>query len=386
MDTPEYDIAISGAGPVGSALALLLAGRTSRPERIVLIDKRFAADSTEAPPPQADPRTLALNHGSRALLEQLGAWPKAASEIQTVHVSQRGRLGRTLIRHDELKVPRLGSVVGYESLLAALHQAVGRSGIAIIPATPNTPAVGHNVTLDTGGTTQRARLLIQSDGEKPQGIERDYNQHAVLTVVEASRVKPGWAFERFTATGPLAILPHPAGGSTYAVVWCCAPEQASRLQALDNAQFATELHTMFGDRLGSFSCLTPRHVFPLTLHAGPIVLNSRTVAIGNAAQTLHPVAGQGLNLGLRDAAQLAHALGAWLSQPTAPPEPVLNAFAAQRRQDRWLTTGITDFLPRIFSTRNPLVEHASGLSLLAMDLSATLRAPLARHLLQGQRS
>ena len=122
------------------------------------------------------------------------------------------------------------------------------------------------------------------------------------------------------------------------------------------------------------------------MHAGPSLINDRTVAIGNAAQTLHPVAGQGLNLGLRDAAQLGLALGPWLAQPDADPAPLLARFANMRRPDRWLTGGITDFLPRVFSTGNPLVEHAGGLALLALDLASPLRTPLARHLLQGLRN
>src|SRR5690606_27669903 len=128
---PMYDIAISGAGPVGSALALLLASRTPQPERIILLGKVASDDTAASSPheaePVADPRTLALNHGSRTLLEQLQAWPRHSADITNVHVSQRGRLGRTLIRHDELGVPRLGSVAGYDAVLASLHAALRRS-------------------------------------------------------------------------------------------------------------------------------------------------------------------------------------------------------------------------------------------------------------------
>jgi len=152
-------------------------------------------------------------------------------------------------------------------------------------------------------------------------------------------------------------------------------------------------------------------VFPLSLHAGPSLVNARCVAIGNAAQTLHPVAGQGLNLGLRDAAQFAQAMAPWLArlhgtgseearpgvarpgaarpspaQAESDPAPLLRQFAGRRRADRWLTAGITDFLPRVFATGNPLVEHAGGLALLALDLAPPLRKPLARHLLQGLRT
>jgi 2-octaprenyl-6-methoxyphenol hydroxylase len=397
MDTPTYDIAISGAGPAGSALALILASKAPNPGRIAVMGRHFAAAAGAAAAVaasagattegrQTDPRTLALNHGSRVLLEQLGAWPDAAASIDIVHVSQRGRLGRTLIDSGELGVPRLGSVVAYDALLACLHNALRESGVALIDAAPTQQVVGGHVEMDVGDQCISAALAVQSDGSRPKGIRRDYKQHAVLAVLRASRPRKGWAFERFTDEGPLAMLPHPDGNDLYAAVWCCPPTQAAHIMALDKADFEHELHSQFGDRLGRFDCIGERHVFPLALHAGPSLINARTVAIGNAAQTLHPVAGQGLNLGLRDAAQLGQALTPWLARPDTDPTHRLAQFARTRRPDRWLTAGITDFLPRIFATRNPLVEHAGGAALLALDLLPPLRNTLARQLLQGLRA
>jgi len=411
MDTPLYDIAISGAGPAGSALALLLAAKSPRPERIAVLDRR--PQPAEAGPRAGgmDPRTLALNHGSRALLETLCAWPAESASIETVHVSQKGRLGRTLIQHSELGVPRLGSVVGYETLLTALHTSLRDSGVTLIEGRPaQTLAAGH-VEFQLEGRRIRSLLAVQSDGARPRGVERHYEQDAVLATVLASRPRPGWAFERFTTQGPLALLPHPQGGDAYALVWCRRPAEAARLRGLDEPDFVAALHDCFGDRLGRFRCVGERHVFPLSLHAGPSLVNARCVAIGNAAQTLHPVAGQGLNLGLRDAAQFAQAMAPWLArlhgtgseearpgaarpgvarpspaQAESDPAPLLRQFAGRRRADRWLTAGITDFLPRVFATGNPLVEHAGGLALLALDLAPPLRKPLARHLLQGLRT
>ncbi|GAB2896993.1 FAD-dependent monooxygenase [Paralcaligenes ginsengisoli] len=386
MDSPEYDIAITGDGPVGCTLALLLAGKAPIPQRIALIGKHFLAPGLTAVTEATDPRTLAINHGSRVLLEHLQAWPDQAASIETVHVSQRGRLGRTLVRHTELNVPRLGSVVSYDRLLATLHAAVARCGIDVISASTVTTQCAGTVRIDLADRSLSSALLVQSDGARPKGVQRDYRQHAVLATVRASRPAQNWAYERFTAEGPLAVLPHPQAANLYGIVWCCSPLRAEDLRGLDDQTFATALHEQFGDRLGHFTCIGPRHVFPLALHAGPSLLNGRTVAIGNAAQTLHPVAGQGLNLGLRDAVQLAQSLAPWLQRSQDDPGPLLARFAQNRRPDRWLTAGITDFLPRIFATKNPLIEHACGLSLLALDLSATLRAPLARHLLRGLRS
>jgi len=397
MDTPEYDIVISGAGPVGAVLALLLAAGAARPERIALLGRQPRAAPAQAPatdtrpsPASAsiapdDPRTLALNHGSRELLEQLGAWPDRSASIETVHVSQRGRLGRTLIRHEEFGVPRLGSVVAYDALMAALRQALAQSGVALLETAGAAPEAGGPL-VDAAGRRIEGAIRVQSDGARPRGLRRDYGQHAVLAAVRPSRPRSGWAYERFTSQGPLAMLPHPQGDDCYGVVWCCHPEQAQALAAMPDDGFAAALGEAFGERLGSFQCAGARHVFPLALHAGPSLLGPHAVAIGNAAQTLHPVAGQGLNLGLRDAAQLAQALRGWLPRPEQDPAPVLADFARRRRADRWLTSGLTDLMPRVFATRNPLVEHAGGLALLALDLSASLRAPLARHLLQGLRS
>jgi len=385
MQAPEFDIAIAGAGPVGSALALLLARHAPRPERILLVGAPFLDSAPPAPQKAPDPRSLAMNHGSRSVLEQLGAWPAHSASIETVHVSQRGRLGRTVIRHDEMGVPRLGSVVAYHDLLACLHAAVRHCGVTMSQASQAYPLIAQHVHLQVDGRDISSAVTILSDGSRPSGLRREYNQHAVLTTVRASQPQARWAFERFTDQGPLALLPHPDGPDRYGVVWCCAPQHAEALRRLDPPAFNQALSRVFGDRLGRLECQGLRHVFPLSLNAGPQLLNPRTVAIGNAAQTLHPVAGQGLNLGLRDAVQLSQALAPWLVQPGQAPGPLLESFARRRKADRWLTTGITDFLPRIFSTRNPLVEHCSGIGLLAMDLIPPLRASLGRHLMQGLR-
>ena len=389
MHTLTHDIIINGAGPVGSTLALMLAAKTGCPERIALVgkfvghtDESHAQENTHEP----DPRTLALNHGSRVLLDQFGAWPAKAADIHTVHVSQQGRLGRTLIDRNDLNVPRLGSVVAYSSLLATLHDSLHNSGIDVIghPRASVTLS-GENVVCDLPDRPLRAKLAIQSDGQQPQGLKRQYNQDALLASARASIPDPNMAYERFTRQGPLALLPHPDDPSVYAVVWCCSPEQASRLHDMERCQFDIALNQHFGERLGVLQSLGPRHVFPLAMHAGATIINQRTVAIGNAAQTLHPVAGQGLNLGLRDVAQLALTLAPWLANPANDVTPYLTEFTRRRRLDRWVTASITDFLPRVFTTGNPLVEHGSGLALLGLDVIPPARHTLARHLLQGLR-
>lgn len=382
MSAPTHDLAILGSGPVGCVLALALARTAPHPERIALMGP---APATRPPGQSADPRALALNHGSRQLLQQLGAWPQRAADILTVHVSQSGHLGRTLIDQAELAVPRLGSVVAYDDLLDALHAAVVRSGVRHIPERPPRPQSGQPVTLRLPSGPVTSRLVLISDGARPRGLHREYDQQAVLATIRAANPTPGRAFERFTRTGPLAMLPHPAGHDLYSLVWCVRPAQAATLPALPEDAFNAALQAAFGQRLGRLQRVGAASTFPLSLHAGPSLQGQGIVAVGNAAQTLHPVAGQGLNLGLRDAAQLAHVLQPWLATPGQPVQALLEHYARQRRLDRGLTLGITDTLPRVFATDNPLLRHACGIGLAALDVLPILRKPLARHLLQGQR-
>jgi len=389
MNTADFDVVILGAGPAGSALALALARKARDPARIALMGPprppAGAPGKGRSASAGVDPRCLALNHGSRVFLETLGAWPNQAAEIHYVHVSQRHRLGRVIIDHDDLDVPRLGNVVRYDDLLDTLQNALEHSGVTRIEARGLPRLSAHRIECRHDAGVVTARLAIQSDGARPEGMARHYGQHAVLTNVRVSHPRDGWAYERFTQTGPLAALPHPQAPDIYSIVWCCGPQQAETLRGLPAREFDRRLQEQFGDRLGRLESLTKLSVFPLALYAGPSRMNPRCIAIGNAAQTLHPVAGQGLNLGLRDVAQLTHSLGPWLLRPDTDPYPYCTEFISRRRADRWLTIGITDFLPRIFSTRNRFIEHASGAALLSMDLIPPLRNQLARQLLQGLR-
>lgn len=424
MTQSAYDIAILGAGPVGHVLALLLARQTTHPERIALLagsatrrasasqphaantnanGESQAATGHEQPgerthgpasaalsgsSPDADPRVLAMNHGSRVLLESLQAWPRQAADIRHVHVSQRGRLGSTVIHADDFQVPRLGSVVSYAELHATLQTLVAASGVTVLQGPP-AEVLGQDaqgIRVRHGDTTLRGGVAVLSDGSGGADVRREYAQHAIVTSAEATLPRPAWAWERFTREGPLALLPHPMNARAYSVVWCSRPERAAELMRCDNAAFSEALTTAFGTRLGRLSSQASRHVFPLALSARRGLVQGRLVAIGNAAQTLHPVAGQGLNLGLRDAARLAQMLAVWLSNPATDPSVGLSEFAGARRADRLITAGLTDLMPRAFATGLAPIEHACGLGLLALDLAAPLRAPLARHLLQGLRA
>ena len=389
MTASAFDIAILGAGPVGRVLALMLARVAPDPARIALLAGSTPTPVTPAASvPAADPRVLAMNHGSRVLLESLQAWPDRSADIRNIHVSQRGRLGRTVIQNTDFNVPQLGSVVAYSGLHAKLDERVAASGVTVLsgPAAQVERQDADGVRIIQGDNTLLCQVAVQSDGAGATDVRRDYGQHAVLTTAHATLPRRGWAWERFTSEGPLALLPHPQTPDAYSVVWCSAPERAAELAAMDNAAFSTALTQAFGDRLGRLSSHAPRHVFPLALAARRAQVQGRVVAIGNAAQTLHPVAGQGLNLGLRDAARLAQTLAGWLTRPAASPSLLLAEFAQARHVDRAITAGLTDLMPRVFATGLAPVEHACGLALLGMDLASPLRAPLAQHLLQGFRA
>jgi 2-octaprenyl-6-methoxyphenol hydroxylase len=379
-----YDVAIVGAGPAGMALAALLAKRGVAPARIGLIDARALG------PALTDPRSIALSYGSRLLLEEAGAWPLAATPIHQVHISRRGRFGRSMLDRADHDLPALGYVTRYGELVSALAKACELAGIATIRPAHVTAmledANGVALSLDDGREL-RAAIAVQAEGGGVKGQEagslrrarqRDYQQSAVIARVAASAPIDHRAYERFTDEGPLALLPQDgADGLQYALVWCVRAENAAGLLALDDAAFLARLGDVFGGRLGRFTRTSSRASYPLGLNAEPNA-TSRTVAIGNAAQTLHPVAGQGLNLGLRDAAVLARLL----SQHTTPEQ--LLAFEAARQADRKLTVGLTDAMARAFAGTGP-AQTLLGLSLGALDVVKPARMLLGELMMFGRR-
>lgn len=386
MSRLDFDVAIIGGGPTGCVLALLLARYSAHPERIALLQSGHASQYGFTP--DSDPRVLALNHGSRVLLESLGAWPTEAAPIQTIHVSQKGRLGRTVIRHSDFDVPQLGSVVRYGHLHHSLMQAVEASGVQVRSglAAQVTMQDASSVSMMQDGQLLRAALAVQADGQPNTPVQREYTQMALLTRARVSLPRKGWAFERFTDQGPLAVLPHPHATDAQSIVWCCSPERAQALKLMSPRDFSAALSEMFGTRLGTFSVDGPVTPVPLRMNVRSNTVDGRCVAIGNAAQTLHPVAGQGLNLGLRDTAALAIACRDWLTDPSQDVSPSLNHFKHMRQPDRQLTALLTDSMARTFTSGLPPLEHLAGLALLGMDALPMARAPLARHLLQGLRS
>ncbi len=377
-ESTTYDVAICGAGPAGMALAALLAKRGTPAARIALIDAKTLAQASK------DPRSIALSWGSRQILEEIGAWPVAATAIHEIHVSRRGQFGRSLITRDEHKLPALGYVLRYGDLVTALGAVCERAGIATLrPARVEAlDESSDHIALTISGEQPRvlqAAIVVQAEGglfsdQESKAQRRDYQQTAIIAQVRSNRAIEHRAFERFTEQGPLALLPQ---GEDYSLVWCVRPETAARLQALDDAAFLQELGAAFGDRVGRFTQSTPRLAFPLGLNADPRG-TARSVTIGNAAQTLHPVAGQGLNLGLRDATVLARLL----AQGATP--TMLSQFTTLRAQDRDTTVRLTDTMARIFANDSP-AQALLGLSLAAIDMIAPARSLLAELMMYGRR-
>jgi 2-octaprenyl-6-methoxyphenol hydroxylase len=316
----------------------------------------------------ADKRILALSHGARQILEWLGVWAAIPhTAITTIHISHQGGLGRTKITAVDEGVPALGYVLAAGDLAASLDAALNQTDIAFredtrVDAQPDAP-----LTIWAEGTVDDAAAVV-----------REYGQHAVICTATADEPHAGRAWERFTPEGPVAALPW---GEDYAVVMTCAAHEAGDVAALDDAAFLARLQARFGNRV-RFTSVSQRFVFPLGLRYRKSAVAARQVWIGNAAQTLHPVAGQGFNLALRDIYELARTL----ADATDPGTPELLArYDATRRLDRHGAMTFTDTLVHLFSNDNPLLRHARGAGLLALDLFPPARHFVARRMMFGAR-
>lgn len=377
--TTDFDIAICGAGPVGLTLAALLVKRGVAPARIALIDGKTVDSAMK------DPRSIALSYGSRQILEDIGAWPIAASPIHQIHISRRAHFGRTFIDCKDHDLPALGYVTRYGALVSRLATIVGHAAVTTLRPVQVTSATEQEdavVLHFSDGKTATAHIMVQAEGgvfgdQPAKSLNRDYGQTAIVAQIGVSAPIPHRAFERFTDEGPLALLPQDDG---YALVWCARPETAEKLSALPDADFLAALQQAFGTRLGRFISATQRNAYPLGLNARTDT-SARTVAIGNAAQTLHPVAGQGLNLGLRDAAVLARLLASERSPA------MLERFAANRQNDRSVTIHLTDIMARVFSSApdGALSQGLLGLSLGIVDAFRPVKRLLAEQMMFGRR-
>jgi len=372
----HIDVLIVGAGPVGMTLHLALAagGVTS-----VLLDRR-SADAQ-----QADPRALALSHGARQLLEQVNAWPmRAATPIETIHVSQKGGFGRTLIDRTDYDLPALGYVVRYRDLAAALTGNIAPgailSGTEILDIRSDDQHV--TVALRHAGQlrTFQSRALVHAEGtpgDDPAVKVSDYEQHAVICEVTPTPGHNKRAWERFTPDGPLALLPL---GDQYAIVLTLPPAEADAVMTMDDETFVATLQSRFGKHM-TFANPGPRNRFPLALRMRETLVKDNEVWIGNTAQTLHPVSGQGFNLGIRDAWQLSEIL-----LKNGVDRSSLASYAASRRLDRHGGAFFTDQIVRAFSNDFGPLKLARGLGLFALDVFPPARHFVAKRMIWGARA
>ena len=419
------NIAVIGAGPVGLALALH-AARALPDASVTLFDARPADKDVSG-----DPRTLALSLGSVQILQRLGAWrAELAQPILEVHVSQQppstlaflpdfisDRLGEPelRIRAIDEAVPLLGAVLSYGAIVAPLQQVWmaaqaaepkrlhSRFGAAVaaLKNLPGNNGIRSDTGSDTGsgtgrggstgvevdaGIAERFDLAVVAEGgvfadQARKAITHDYRQTAWVGKVtfadDAAGRARGVAFERFTRHGPAALLPLKDGGA--GLVWCVTSDD-DPVAELDDAQRVTVLNSIFHAAVGRIESVSPLKRFPLGLNAERSLTDGRSVRIGNAAQTLHPVAGQGLNLGLRDAFELVQALAR-----NADVSEVLRKLEWQRGPDRWAMIAATDFLARSFTWKLPGAGAARGLGLAALQALGPVKSALAKQMMFGRR-
>jgi len=382
----RVDLAIIGGGLVGASLAMALqAGAKARGWRILLIEQFAPGDSYQ---PSYDARSSALSFGTRQIYERLGLWQaisRRAEPIRQIHVSDRGRFGSTRLNALEQGVPALGYVVENAWLGQCLWQGLDQQVVswrcpAEVTAMQATDG-GYRLTLNDD-TTVQCDLAVLADGGRSAlreqlGInlhETRYDQNALIANITPGEAHLGQAFERFTDEGPMALLPLP--DNRCALVWTRRPADTQRLLGLSDQAFLSELQGVFGYRLGTLKQVGARHVYPLSLVEAQEQVRSHLVVLGNAAHALHPIAGQGFNLSLRDVQALAEAL---LSGTGSPGDlAVLQAYRERQRQDQNLTVGFSDQVTRLFGTPDPWVVAGRNLGLLGLDLLPPAKRWFAR--------
>lgn len=389
--TDDFDLAIAGGGLVGASLALALAPLALR----IAIIEAVPPGGTEHP--SFDERTTALANGSVRVFRSLGVWrhmEREATPIRRIHVSDQGRFGVARIDAAEQGLESLGCVVPNRVMGAALWEGLRTApGVQVIAparvvATALVPGARTLRVERPGGDTLelRARLAVAADGTRSALREQagiaaehwEYSQTAIISTMTTQRFHDHTAYERFTPDGPIAVLPLADGRC--GLVWTRRPEEAARLLALPDEAFLAELQAAFGFRLGRLLRVGARHSYDLALSHSERHVAERLAIVGNAAQGLHPIAGQGFNLGLRDAASLAEVLADALAEGVADVgEPAaLVAYARWREEDRRRIVAFTDGLVRLFGTPLGLLRGLRSVGLLAFDSFPAAKSAMAR--------
>lgn len=385
----DFDLLIIGGGMVGASLARAVAGCGLR----IGVVEAFPVEADGQP--SFDDRVIALSWGSRLILQGIGVWDdlaKAAEPILKIHVSDRGHFGFTHLDHCDEGVDALGYVITARAMGEVLQKDLAKLPAVefICPANLRAFTLGDeavDVSLEVGGGTKRirTRLLVAADGGESMVRrllsiplrEREYGQTAIIANLTAGRPHGGVAYERFTDSGPLAMLP--MTGNRISMVWTARHDQVEMLMGLSDREFLQAVQARFGYRLGRLQSIGTRSAYPLRLRQATEQVRRRVALIGNAAHAIHPVGGQGFNLGLRDVAALAEVVGDAAAAHLDPGEmTLLQRYADWRRRDQQTVAAITDTLARLFV--NPLgpMRVARNIGLLGLDGLPGLKHLLAR--------
>lgn len=388
-----YDVVIIGGGLVGASLAAAL---RHSPLKVALLEAGHWSPPDAILPSSYDERVLALNYASQRILHSLGVWEKVnqlATPIKHIHVSDQGHFGKARLHCEEIQLPALGYVLAARQLGQALQQTLQQGDVDIQAKITVTDFKQHPDFMELQCLQQGApriinsRVVIIADGSDSQLREKlgllttqqDYGQTAIIANVSLEKSHQYTAFERFTAKGPFALLP--LANKDCSLVWTMPPDAVPATLELSDREFLTALQREFGWKLGAFTHVGARHAYPLRLVRTPQSVSARSVVIGNAAHTLHPIAGQGFNLGLRDVASLSEIL---LAPQHAGRDlgsaAVLNAYAAIQQPDQARVAGVTHRLVQIFSNNLPGLRHLRGLGLLSLDRCVPLKYQFMRQM------
>jgi len=379
-------IIIQGAGPVGLACAIWLL--QSNPDLdLVLMDKNTQSDDDLK---HGDTRGIAISEGSKQLLNNMHAWVDSAPAIHQVHVSHQGHFGRTVMSKDEIHQDALGHIVRYRDIVLSLRKQLRTMQAQVKNFTwlfdMNNDFIMPSLSAEV--------CVIHADGglfheQSAKDIHKDYGQSALVGWLEVNDVKPNMAWERFTPGGPIAILPHHQGPQAKNFIWCAPEEKINQLLVLPEDQFLKELIQAIQLPIGTFLKVHERRSYPLGLNMKKHIVQGHEVWIGNAAQTLHPVAGQGLNLGLRDAFTLASCLHTIYARPSSNRAQDLEArllqYQEQRKRDRQATIRMTDLMASVFTSNFFPLVIGRGLALSALQWLPSVKNKLARQMMFGQR-